>query len=567
MHKARAVFFACAGLFGLALLLPRSTSAAWPTNPIVNVPVCVAMDDQEYPAITSDGAGGAIVAWWDTRGGSCGIYAQRISVDGTPQWAADGAVLSTAAGMRGFPKIVSDGAGGALVTWRANSVAGIYAQRISADGTPQWPANGVALCGATDTTSGHQADPAITSDGAGGAIVVWHDYRGSGNWDIYAQRISAAGTVQWATNGVALCAGSGVWGFPTVVSDGAGGAIVTWADQRNNNFDIYAQWISAAGTVQWMASGVALCTAAGSQFAPTVVSDGAGGAIVTWDDYRSGSWDVYAQRISVGGTPQWTADGVVLCTAVGQYNSAIVSDGAGGAIITWHAGGMGGIYAQRISVGGTAQWTTNGVALCTAVGNRFGPTIISDGASGAIVTWAEAGGSGADLYADLYAQRISADGTVQWTADGVPVSTAPLYKLSAVIVSDGAGGAIVAWADARHDYNWDIYAQAVKANGELGSVLSVPSDAVISLALDPVRPNPTRGGTLTVGFTLASERVASLELLDVAGRRIDSREVGSLGAGRHTLNLGDGRLLAPGLYLVCLRQGTDRRVTRLAVLR
>ncbi len=96
--------------------------------------------------------------------------------------------------------------------------------------------------------------------------------------------------------------------------------------------------------------------------------------------------------------------------------------------------------------------------------------------------------------------------------------------------------------------------------------MSVPGEAALAFALDPVRPNPTRGGALTVHFTLASAAAASLELFDVAGRRIAAREVGSLGAGRHTLDLGEGQHLAPGLYLVCLRQGTNTRVTRVAVL-
>ena len=55
--------------------------------------------------------------------------------------------------------------------------------------------------------------------------------------------------------------------------------------------------------------------------------------------------------------------------------------------------------------------------------------------------------------------------------------------------------------------------------------------------------------------------------MDVSGRRVVEREVGTLGAGRHTLDLGQGTRLAPGLYLVCLRQGANMRVTRVAVLK
>jgi hypothetical protein len=89
-------------------------------------------------------------------------------------------------------------------------------------------------------------------------------------------------------------------------------------------------------------------------------------------------------------------------------------------------------------------------------------------------------------------------------------------------------------------------------------------NAVLTFALDPVRPNPSRGGALTVRFSLPTDAPARLELLDVAGRRIASHDVG---IGQHTLDLGAGQHLPPGLYLVRLTQGANTRVTRVAVLR
>ena len=181
---------------------------------------------------------------------------------------------------------------------------------------PQWTADGVALCSA----AGFQLDPATISDGAGGAIVSWQDNRSGTNYDIYAQRINSAGAPQWTADGVALCTAAGDQGGRAIASDGAGGAIVAWFDTRSgtNNYDIYAQRIDSAGAPQWTANGVALCTAAGAQIDATIISDGAGGAIVSWQDNRSGTnYDIYAQRINAAGAPQWTADGVALCTAAG----------------------------------------------------------------------------------------------------------------------------------------------------------------------------------------------------------------------------------------------------------
>ena len=265
-------------------------------------------------------------------------------------------------------------------------------------------------------------------------------------------------------------------------------------------------------------------------------------------------------------TAAWPTDpqvNVPLCTIPGyQGHPTITSDGAGGAIVTWEdrRSGNSDIYAQRISADGTVQWTANGVALCTAAGDQRDPTIIADGAGGAIVTWWDG---------DIHAQRISAGGTPQWTANGVALCTADYSQGPPTITSDGAGGAIATWEDHRYgSENYGIFAQRVQANGQLGGdVVSVLAEVPLAFALDPVRPNPSRGRALTVHFTLASETPASLELLDVAGRRVAAREVGSLGVGHHALDLGEGQPVAPGLYLVRLTQGAYTRTTRVAVLR
>jgi hypothetical protein len=566
MRNTRAFVFVCAGLLGLALLLPRPAAATWPTDPAVNVPLCIASGDQDQPTSVSDGASGAIVTWVDYRGGNGDIYAQRISPMGNVLWTANGVALCAATGDQYSPAIVADGAGGAIVVW-ADGRSGaydLYAQRISASGAVQWTANGVALC----TAAASQWSPAMVADGAGGAIVSWIDGRSGTSDDLYAQRISASGVAQWTADGVALCSATGAQGSISIAPDGASGAIVVWDDYRSaSNYDIYAQRILAAGTVQWTANGVALCTATGGQYSPAIVSDDASGAIVTWYDQRSGTYDIYAQRILAAGTVNWTANGVALCAATGeQYYPVAVADRAGGAIVTWFDRRSGGydIYAQRVSSAGAVQWTANGVALCTAAGTQWYPVIVTDASGGAIVTWSDSRGA---TY-DLYAQRISIGGAVQWTANGVALCTATGLQELGTVIADGAGGAVAAWVDGRNA-TFDVYAQHVLASGQLGGTVDVPGEAALTLAfaLEPVRPNPSRGGALTVRFTLAGPAAASLELLDVAGRCIAARDVGSLGAGSHALDLGQGQHLAPGLYLVRLTQGANTRVTRVAVLR
>lgn len=84
------------------------------------------------------------------------------------------------------------------------------------------------------------------------------------------------------------------------------------------------------------------------------------------------------------------------------------------------------------------------------------------------------------------------------------------------------------------------------------------------LALDGARPNPAVDGRMSVWFTLPGPGAATLELLDLGGRRLVAHQVGTRGAGRHLVDLGAGRRLAAGVYLVRLTRGSRTLTTKLA---
>ncbi|MDD4858378.1 MAG: hypothetical protein PHD74_09780, partial [Candidatus Krumholzibacteria bacterium] len=399
-----------------------SAHAAWVTN---GVAVAPSLDPVPgAPQIVSDGSGGAIVVWQNSGGSDKDIYAQRVDANGAILWVADGIVICAAASDQMVPHLIADGSGGAIITWEdyRGGSHDIYAQRVNASGVVQWTTDGVAICLAANS----QESSGIVSDGSGGAIITWEDYRG-GNYDIYAQRVNASGAVQWTANGAAVCTATNSQSHPAISSDGSGGAVVTWQDYRSGSSnDIYAQRLNASGAVQWTANGVAICTVAYDQTSPEIASDGSGGAIITWQDYRSGGGnDIYAQRVNTSGAVQWTAGGVAICAADDdQAIPEITSDGSGGAIIAWEdyrSGSDNDIYAQLVNASGAVQWTADGVAVCAATDIQDNPALVSDGSGGAIITWQDyRGGS----YPDIYAQEISVSGSAQWTADGDSVCTA-----------------------------------------------------------------------------------------------------------------------------------------------
>jgi hypothetical protein len=465
----------------LQLSLPPPAHAVWPHAPAVNLRLCTASAGQEYPTMVSDGAGGAIVAWHDYRGEYQRVYAQRVGVSGVPQWSMNGVALCSAGNSQMFPVAVSDGAGGAIVAWRDSRSPnpGLYAQRVSASGALQWGTSGVAVC----TASGTHESLVMAADGAGGAILAWVDGRNAGT-DIYAQRVSAAGVAQWPANGVAICSASGAQDSPSIVSDNAGGAVVVWLDQRTGTtHDVYAQRVNALGAPQWLANGRLVGSGLATLWNPTATSDGAGGIIAAWQEDRNGLGPrVYAERMDSAGNVLWGVIGVAVCTGSGiQQEPTLVPDGAGGAIVAWSdlRNGNGDLYVQRVNGSGAALWPASGVPVCTAVGWQ-GPTrMIQDGTGGAILAWED---PRIDLTYDPYVQRLSSAGAPQWTPDGVALTTATGAQQRYVIVPDGAAGVIAAWEDTRNA-GWVLYAQRVERFGQLGNpepvvtrVRDVPGD-------------------------------------------------------------------------------------------
>jgi len=400
-------------IYAQHVMASGSVDAAWPPNGVV---LCAASGNQDHPAIISDGAGGAIVAWRDFRN-IYPVYAQRVLASGVvdPSWPPNGLGVGGSGSSNGAPAIVSDGAGGAVVAWSENRGVWngsnfdmsyqIYANRMLASGTlAGWPVGGVPLC----TLPGDQTAPTIVSNTGGGAYVAWQDQRSGTNYDIYAQHVLGSGAIAdlWPANGIALTFAPGDQFYPVSIIDGAGGAFVAWTDMRGADADIYCQRVlNNSNTFTFW--GQPVCTASGDQWAPAIVADGANGAIISWHDRRSGNADIYAQRMAPLNTVDaaWPANGRALCTAVGnQDGTAITSDGAGGAIVTWSdlRGADYDIYAQHVLASGVVDgaWPADGAGLGVFSQNQWLPRLAPDGSGGAITVWQDyRNGPNADIYA------------------------------------------------------------------------------------------------------------------------------------------------------------------------
>jgi hypothetical protein len=89
-----------------------------------------------------------------------------------------------------------------------------------------------------------------------------------------------------------------------------------------------------------------------------------------------------------------------------------------------------------------------------------------------------------------------------------------------------------------------------------------------SFALRGAWPNPAAGGRLSIAFSLPSGAPATLELIDLLGRRMLSRDVGGLGPGSHVVDLSqEAANLHAGVYAVRLTQAGRSLTTKIAFMR
>ena len=452
-------------------------STNWTSN---GVPVVVAANNQWAFQAIPDGNGGLFVVWQDERNGFANrdIYAQRFDSNGNALWTANGVVVCDAADNQLLPSLISDRAGGIIVSWDderlGNPNSDIYAQRLDDNGNILWAANGIVVNAEVD----RQGLTRMIPDSNFGAIIVWNDARSGvvGESDLYAQRINSAGSRLWAASGVQISSMAGAEYNQVIISDDNGGAIIAWPDESGSSVDedIYIQRVDATGNLLWAAGGVPVVTAQFSQVfnSDSIVSDGANGAIVVWEDYRAGplmfdELDIYAQHINSSGNALWANDGIPIANVNGyQENPEIISDAQGGYLITWDdwrpSNLNSDIYVQRLNSSGTALWQDNGILITNAVNDQFTPQISLDLNNNYILIWEDyRNDDGSFTNPDIYSQRINLNGELLYAQDQVISNYTGKQTFIVKLLTDNNDDFTAIWEDNRDEggNTYNIYMQ------------------------------------------------------------------------------------------------------------
>jgi hypothetical protein len=302
-------------------------------------------------ATVSDGRGGAIVAWTAVAGKPGGIdslIVQRIDSVGNLCWGNMGLVLA-ADSVHAVPLVCTDDAGGVCVVWRLDGeyVAHSLAQHIDSTGMATWPGNGVLLFVNSN-------GPACVFPQSGGYLIPGGPFADS----IRTQRISSDGQILWGPDGCLVYGGppDGYRGVIRAVAVSGGRSYVVWSEERGEPIiRMYAQLLSGSGERQWGSLGVSVGTTDDNDSYFFGCVEAGGGLIASWSRNSGGATlnDIYAQQVDTAGRLLWGDPGLGVATDSGHqyWAPSVVTDSRGGAIVTWgfsYGVGHVGLSVQRV---------------------------------------------------------------------------------------------------------------------------------------------------------------------------------------------------------------------------
>lgn len=401
-------------------------------------------------------------------------------------------VNSQTAGSQWYPSITGLTNGGFVVTWQdglAGSTSGsstlgdasgsaVHAQLYAADGSK---VGGEFLV--NTQTNGSQASPVVTGLSNGGFVVSWQD-QNSTSGDIKAQIYGANGAPvggEFLINSVT----ANNQNTPAITGLPNGGFVVAWTNQGSVAPDIKAQVYDANGAKVGSEFLVNSTSANFDQERAAIATLSNGDFVVTWNDFRTGNWEVRGQVFHPGASGA-TKVGSEFTVDTAYYNSRMVAGVTGlanGNFVISFEDTSGEIRAQVFTAGGSKVGSEFQVNTQTG-GNQGFSSITALTGGGFVVTWSDEGtadGSGSGIKAQVYDTAGNKIG-----GEYIVNSQTNSYQYYPTVSALANGGFVISWQD---------FSQTLGDNSSYGITAQVfnlsnaPTAPTIVSVTDDVSPN------------------------------------------------------------------------------
>jgi len=426
-------------------------------------------------------------------------------------------------------RVIKSANGEAIIVWRDYDAGNLYAQKLDNGGNLKWQENGIQVGYIPYSIVSDAFD--VVGDGGSGVIITWMDKNDQNLPRIYAQRIDGNGNFVWGENGILISTntpdfagadrprvivgadnmpiflwedligptrgmikkldenGNELWNkqigrisgrlTPEISADNNGGAVLVLKEKSilTPYYTLWVRRIDLNGQFTWAPNGVELSDSLSGISRDFFIGNFDNDKyLVIWKEQDI---NLFAQLLDNSGNKLWSIDGVDLKMKSAAF---IVSINEGqNAIVTAAVNSPNGsdIIAQIINPNGQILWNDSSGTIHSQQNLLSTPNAVSDGHGGAILAWSDKGlqtDPNFNKEDNIYAQRFDNQGNKLWGVNDVLISNASSKQLTPSISLVGNSSIVLSWTDYRNGLtNGDIYAQKVNLDGTLGGDATTPT--------------------------------------------------------------------------------------------
>lgn len=336
--------------------------------------------DQQHVGFEVDEDGNIFFVWQDQRqGGTERIFSQNYLIDQenwTSQWEND--IDLTASNNMINPVVSTYKDDYFYVAWEKNTGnKQVYANKFkTSDGSEDWN-NEIKV--AKSGNSADQENPDIEVDLDNNVYVAWQDNRDD-SADVFLMRLKTKKDKPrqvWKNDLVVHKITTGKQENPRVESAYDDKIYVTWQDSRSGNYDIYLQRISKNSRLNWTEK-LVHDSNSNNKINPDLAIDDNRNVYVVWQEEISGSYEIYMQKLDRNGNKKWPNDVQVnISTEASQIKPKITVDSNANSYIVWQDNRQGNwdIYGMKIDSDGNLLLKQD-LEIMTSTANQTNPEII-----------------------------------------------------------------------------------------------------------------------------------------------------------------------------------------------
>lgn len=306
-----------------------------------------------------------------------------------------------------------------------------------------------------------QTSPSVVQFKDGGFLVVWQDDR-NGDWDVYAQRFDSSGTTTGTNFEIPQEIGFSDQLNPDVARLEDSSFIVVWVEKDEGS--IYAQRFNPDLSPNGSPVKINEEQIPAPDLRPAVATFPDGGFVVTWRDTRVGI-NIYARRFDSSGDPLAASFKVNDGTSVLPESPCVAADTSGIFVIAWDDSRDGDrdIYFQRFDSDGSPLDTNRVANTDVGTENQYQPEVFFGKNKDFMITWIDLRNGNEDVYARIFFW----DGTAKIADRKVNSDLGSDGQWFPDVGADSNGVFTIAWAD----YRGELPAMYVQKYDTSGNVL------------------------------------------------------------------------------------------------